>query len=140
MLSTTFLAFGHENITGEHKTTLELTSEDFLTPKGSCIVGIKSTLTLNALSLEIKQLACLETTQIVLIMKIDEIEETVTGHGGPGLTYSDSISMVARTSSFQCARTLMINADKATSDLSRDFIEAVKNRDAVLTCELRYIT
>ena len=33
---------GHPNIRAEHPTTLEVTKDDFLTPRGDCIVGIAS--------------------------------------------------------------------------------------------------
>jgi hypothetical protein len=135
-----FQAFGHENIIGEHRTTVELTSEDFLTQRGTCIIGVRSTLTLSELSPQIKQLVKLETTKIVLTMSVDDVVETVTGSGGPGLTYSDTTSMVARTSSYQCGRTLMIKADKAASDLIREFINRLKNRETTIECELQFIT
>ena len=73
-------------------------------------------------------------------MKVDDVAETVTGSGGPGLTYSDTTSMVARTSSYQCARTVMINSDKAASDLNREFIDRLKNRETTIDCELQFIT
>lgn len=135
-----FQAFGHENIIAEHNTTLELTSEDFLTRRGTCIVGICSTLTLSELSAEIKQLVKLDTTKIILTMSTADVVETVTGKGGSGLTYSDTVSMVARTSSYQCGRTLMIDSDKAASDLSREFVNKLKSKDTVLDCELQFIT
>ena len=131
-----FRAFGHENVIGEHKTTVELTSEGFLTQKGTCIVGVSADLTLNELDSEIREMAQLETTKIVLRMTVEGLVEEVTGTGGPGLTYSDPTSMVARTSSYQCNRTLMVNADKAASDLSRDFIEKLKEENVVIDCEL----
>ncbi len=135
-----FQAFGHENIIGKHKTTVEVTSDDTLTQRGTCIVGIRSTLTLSELSPEIKELVRFNKTKITLIMKVDDVVESVSGKGGPGLTYSDTTSMVARTSSYQCGRTLMINSDKAASDLSREFVNKLKNRHVTIDCELRFIT
>lgn len=140
MLRVQFQAFGHENIIGEHRTTVELTREGFLTPRGTCIVGIRSGLALSDLSPEIKQVARLETTRIVLIMSVNDILEKVSGMGASGLTYSDTTSVVARTSSYQCGRTLMINSDKAASDLNRKFISLLREREAVLNCELQFIT
>ena len=35
-------AHGHEHVTGEHTSTLELTSDDYLTPAGDCILGIEA--------------------------------------------------------------------------------------------------
>jgi len=139
MYCVNFRAFGHENVVGEHKTTAEITSENFLTRQGTCIIGIQATQTLADLDSAIKELALLETTKIVLVMEVNDIVERVTGTGGAGLTYSDSVSMVARTSSYQCGRTLMIHADKAASDLSRDFVNNLKDNKAVITCELHFI-
>ena len=135
-----FNAYGHQNVIGEHKSTVELTSEDFLTYHGTCIVGVRTDLTLNELDSGIKQLAALESTEIKLRMTIDELTEEVTGSGGSGLTFSDTTSMVARTSSYECGRTLMIGADKAALDLSRDFIEKLKDSTVVIDCELIFTT
>ncbi|MFX1606591.1 MAG: DUF371 domain-containing protein, partial [Promethearchaeota archaeon] len=106
-----FRAFGHENVTGEHETTVEITSEDHLTRKGTCIIGILSDITLDQLDSKIKSMASMPSTKIVLMMTVDGLVEEVTGTGSPGLTYTDPISMVARKSAFECGRTLMVNAD-----------------------------
>jgi hypothetical protein len=134
-----FKAFGHENVIGEHKSTVEITTENFLTRQGTCIVGVRATRKLSELSPEIRELATLETTKIVLLMEVDGIKEQVAGTGGNALTYTDSTSMVARTSSFQCGRTLMINADKAASDLSREFVGKLTRDGIEMNCELQFI-
>ena len=135
-----FKAYGHENVIGEHKTTIELTSENHLTRQGTCIVGVCSDITLKELYSNIKKLALLSTTKIVLRMSIDGLREEITGTGSPGLTYTDPTSMVARTSSFESGRTLMVNADKAASDLSREFVDRVRVKGVVIECELIYVT
>jgi hypothetical protein len=135
-----FKAYGHENVVGEHMTTVELTAEDYLTKQGTCIVGVSSDTTLNQLDFEIKKLASISSTKIILRMSINGMTEEVTGTGSPRLTYTDSTSMVARTSTFECGRTLMVNADKAASDLSRDFVDRLKASSVVIECELVYIT
>ena len=140
MLRVQFNAYGHENVIGEHKTTVELTSEDFLTKPGTCIVGVCSEMSLNQFDSKIKRVASLSNTIITLRMSVNELTEEVTGTGSPGLTYIDSTSMVARTSIFECGRTVMVNANKAASDLSREFIESLKVNGVVIECELVYIT
>ncbi len=134
-----FQAYGHENVIGEHKTTVELTSEDYLTKQGTCILGVRSSITLNQLDTVVKELASLSSTRIVLRLSVDGLTEEVIGSGSPGLTYTDSTSMVARTSTFECGRTLMVNADKAASDLKRDFVDRLKESGVVIECELLYI-
>ena len=135
-----FNAYGHENIVGEHKTTIELTSEDHLTRRGTCIVGVSADIALDQLDQRIKRLASSPGTCITLRMLVNGLKEKVTGTGSPGLTYTDSTSMVARTSTYTCGRTLMVNADKAASDLSRDFIDRLKVGGVLIKCELTYVT
>lgn len=134
-----FKAYGHENVIGEHKTTVEITTEDYLTKQGTCIVGVQANQKLSDLAPKIRELVTLETTKIVLVMEVEGIIEQVTGTGGQNLTYSDSVSMVARTSSYQCERTVMINADKAASDLSREFVRLLKRNEVEMNCELHFI-
>ena len=135
-----FKAYGHENVVGEHKTTVELTSEQHLTKQGTCIIGVCSDITLDNLDAEIKRLASSSSTKIVLKMSVDELSEEITGTGSPGLTYMDSTSIVARTSTFECGRTLMVNADKAASDLNRDFVNRLKGNGVTIECELTFVT
>lgn len=134
-----FKAYGHENVIGKHKTTVEITTEEYLTKQGTCIVGVQATQKLSDLASGIRRLVTLETTKIVLVMEVEGIVEQITGTGGRNLTFSDSVSMVARTSSFQCGRTLMINADKAASDLSREFVRLLEKNEVEINCELHFI-
>ncbi len=140
MRTVSFRAYGHENVAGTHKTTLELTSETFLTPTGTCIVGVKSDLTLNRLDEDIKSLARSENTEIRLTLLVNGLREEIVGWGSQGLTYTDETSIVIRTSSFECPRTLMINADKAAADISRDLIEELQNPKISLDCRLTFVT
>ncbi|MFW9846194.1 MAG: DUF371 domain-containing protein [Candidatus Thorarchaeota archaeon] len=135
-----FQAFGHENVAGNHRTTLELTSEDFLTREGTCIIGVRSNQTLSQLAPEIKMLAASRETRIILRLRAKNLVEEIAGRGDPGLTYSDSVSMVARTSTYVCGRTLMVKADKAALDLGRTFVEVLQSPETVIECELIYIT
>ena len=139
MRRVTFFANGHQNIIGEHRTTVEITTESFLTKRGTCIVGVQANLSLRRLGEEFKTLASSIDTQIILRMRVEDFVEEISGTGSPGLTYSDDVSIVARTSSFECERTVMVNADKAASDLNRQFVEKLKNADIVIECELDFI-
>ncbi|MHA1930089.1 MAG: DUF371 domain-containing protein [Candidatus Thorarchaeota archaeon] len=134
-----FVAFGHENVIGKHKTTVEITSENTLTLQGTCIIGVKMGLTLSNLSDDIKNMAQSERTRIHLKMKANDESEEVIGYGSPRLTYESSISMVARTSPYECGRTLMVKANKAASDLSRQFIAELSEPDTQIDCELTFV-
>ncbi len=133
-----FHAYGHPNVIGEHKTTLEITTEKELTSQGMCIIGVRTTQTLRDLDDEIKTLAKSTRSQIQLTMSVDDLVERIIGRGSPGLTYSNSISMVARTSSFECGRTVMVGADRVASDLDRKFVQKLRIPDIVIKCQLSY--
>jgi hypothetical protein len=96
-------------------------------------------LTLQSLSDEIKALARSDNTKIILRLIVGDISEEIVGHGSPGLTYENNVSMVARTSTFECGRTLMIEADKAASDVNRELITMLQNPETVIDCELLFI-
>ncbi len=140
MHSVRFIAYGHPNIVGIHRTTFEITREAVLTKRGTCIIGVRATLSLADMSEDIKRLARSPDTIIVMRLKIGDIVDTIVGRGSEGLTYSSLTSMVARTSRFECGRTLMIEADKAASDINRQIIATLKNERTTLECSIDYIT
>ncbi len=140
MRSVRFRAAGHSEIVGRHDTTLEITTERNVTRRGTCIVGVCANQTLRNLDDEIKAMARNRNTKIVLRMAVDDMAEEVVGRGSIGLTYTDTTSMVARTGSFECGRTVLIQANKAASGLDRGFVDRLKQPDAVLDCELIYIS
>ncbi|MCD6485057.1 MAG: DUF371 domain-containing protein [Candidatus Odinarchaeota archaeon] len=123
----TFYARGHENIKATHKTTLEITKEDYLTPRGDCIVGVSADIGLNELPQEIKDKLRKDNSIVRLILEVDNQREIITGRGSPKLTLAHDTDMVCRKSDFTCPRTLMIHADKSASDLNREFIGKIKN-------------
>jgi hypothetical protein len=127
-------------VRADHQTTIEITSEDFLTETGTCIVGINSDTTLRAMSNEIKNLARRIDTVIVLKLSVNEHHEEIRGCGDSGLTYADGVSMVARKSDYVCDRTLMVKADKSASELDRQFIDQLKDDKAIIECELILFT
>ncbi|MBD3158687.1 MAG: DUF371 domain-containing protein [Candidatus Lokiarchaeota archaeon] len=138
MLRVSFVAHGHKNIVGKHNSTLELTTENQLTRRGTCIVGVDAELALSDLSSDIKSAVKSSETVIELRMTVEGHTETVIGHGAQGLTYDDSTSMVARTSNYQCDRTLMVSANKAASNLNRAFITKLQNPNSLLRCVLTF--
>lgn len=138
MRNVCFRAAGHENILGKHRTTLEITTESNLTKRGTCVVGVRASQTLRDLDDEIRALAQKSHTRISLKMIVGDQTEEVHGHGHPGLTYTDETSMVVRRSSYHCGRTVFVEADKAASDLDRQFIRRLRDPRAVVECELLF--
>jgi len=46
---------GHENVKATHRSTLEITTEDFLTPRGDCIICVSADKSLRDLSDDFKE-------------------------------------------------------------------------------------
>jgi len=124
-----FYAYGHELIKATHKSTFEITKENYLTKRGDCIIAINSSMSCDDLPYRVKRLLKTDDSRAVLIIEVDGLREYVFGYGSSKLILSSSKSMVVRKSTFIDDRTLMINANKAAGDISRRLINRVKNRD-----------
>lgn len=121
-----FIARGHENVTSLHKSTFEITTDESLTLKGDCIIGVKSDITLNDLPEELKNQIKTDDKKIELLLETDNFCDKIVGYGSSELTLNHPSDMVCRKSNFTCSRTLMINADKAAKDLDKNLINELK--------------
>jgi hypothetical protein len=118
-------ARGHENVSARHASTLELTSDDYLTPAGDCILGVEADRTPVDFATEFVD-ACRDAdVAISLTLDAGDHTEVVTGRGHPDLEFDSERSLVCRTSDHIDDRTVMVGADKAAADLDRAFAEAL---------------
>ena len=124
---TSFYCYGHKNVLCKHLSTLEFTTDDFLTLKGDCILGIRSTMSLISLPEKLKKIIRTDTTKIIVKIEVDNLIEEVVGYGSSKLELSDKHAIVIRKSSYTCSRTLMIGANKAAIDISRNIVHKMKN-------------
>ena len=120
-------AWGHPNITGSHRTTLEVTKTPQLSSAGDCVIAVAASKGAQALSFAFKRLAQDTYTRITVLLEVGELRDRVVGWGHPALRFTHPEDLVVRTSSYTCSRTLMIRADKAARDLSRDLIRCLQN-------------
>ncbi|MBU7042165.1 MAG: DUF371 domain-containing protein [Theionarchaea archaeon] len=116
-------AYGHKHILGTHATTLEITREKHLTPRGDCIIGVKSSHGLADLR---EELLPLRGCSVQVHLSVEGIEDTITGFIHPDLGFRDETTIILRKSSYICPRTLLIDADKAARDINRQLIEKMK--------------
>ena len=127
-----FEAKGHENVKSLHKTTFEVTTDNYLTPQGDCIIGVNSNTTLNDIPEQIKEKIKTDNTKIMITLETTNATDTITGEGSSELTLTHPSDMVIRKSTFTCDRTLMIKADKAAKDLKTELINDLKNSDKLI--------
>jgi len=132
----TVRAHGHEHVAGEHQSTLELTTDDYLTPAGDCILGIEADRAPADFDDDFVEACRNADATVTLVLEADGHRETVTGSGHPELTFENDRSMVARTSTYVDDRTILVDADTAAADVDRDLVAALAD-GADLTATLR---
>ncbi|GAB7095003.1 DUF371 domain-containing protein [Halolamina litorea] len=122
-------ARGHEHVSGEHASTVELTSDDWLTPAGDCIVGIEADTTPAEFDDEFVAACQSESATITAEFAVETddgtLTDTLTARGDPELTFEGDRSLVGRTSEYVDDRTVFVGADGAAADLDRDLIDAL---------------
>lgn len=125
-----FHAYGHPNILGTHKTTLEFTKDKEVSLKGDCIVGADADFDLDKLNAFIKNS---ENKSITITIqpapndeKYEKINETIAAELNPN--FGSDKEFVIRKTDFASERTFGTKADKAASDLNRDLIGFLKEK------------
>lgn len=94
---------------------------------GDCVIAVAASKGAHELSSAFKRIAQTAQTQIMVLIEVGELLECVIGSGHPALTFTHPEDLVVRTSNYTCPRTLMIRANKASRDLSRDLIRRLQN-------------
>ena len=127
---------GHVYVTAEHASTFEVTTDDWLTPAGDCILGIEADHAPADFDPAFVE-ACRDSkATITATLEAGGHQVIVTGRGDPELTFESERSCVGRTSTYVDDRTIMLDADHAAGDLDRDFVAALAD-GAELTVTLR---
>lgn len=121
-------AKGHENIHCNHKTTIEITKDNFLTPKGDCILGIKASKACNDLNRSFIEYL-LEGNKVQVIIKYKELNDFFFGFGNKNLLLQSKDDIVFRKSNFICDRTVLINCTKSSSELSRELVKKIRETE-----------
>ena len=114
---------GHVNVSATHRSTIEITRDDHLTPLGDCIVGVKADKALIDFSEEFKRIARADDSVIIAVLITRNNVDVVIGRGSKDLVLNDDRRIIIRKSSYIDDATIMINANKAAIDLSRSLID-----------------
>jgi hypothetical protein len=132
----TITAHGHEHVQATHESTVEFTSDDWLTPAGDCILGIEADQVPADFDPAFVDAAQSADAEITVTIEAGDHSQTIAGRGHPELTFDDDRSMVARTSTYTDDRTVMIDADAAAADIDRGLVAALAD-GATATVEFR---
>jgi len=117
---------GHQNVTALHPTTLEITTEDRLTSRGDCIVGIAAGTGLLDLSPGFRALLARDDARLVTLLSCGGMEVRVQSCGSSSMTLDHPSDLVWRKSSYVCGRTVGIRSDTAACDLPRKMVDRLR--------------
>ena len=124
---------GHEHVRATHTSTLEVTTDDWLTPAGDCILGIEADRSPADFSPEFIS-ACQDAeATITALLQTANHDAAVVGRGHPDLTFKSERGAVLRTSTYVDERTVMVEADAAAADIDRELIETLTDGEALTT-------
>ncbi|WP_266075909.1 DUF371 domain-containing protein [Haladaptatus caseinilyticus] len=124
-------ARGHENVTAEHASTFEVTTDDFLTPAGDCILAIEADRAPADFDPEFVDACRNADATIAVTIEADGHEETVIGRGHPDLELDSNRSMVGRTSDYVDERTFVVDCEFAAEGFDRGLVSALAEGSAV---------
>ena len=130
-----FSAYGHPNILGTHKTTIEFTKDTEVTLKGDCIIGVNA-------NFDAKKLRKLAKgfNSILITLKVDSVDsitENITAIINPG--FDDNNELVIRKTDFISSRTLGIKANKSSYELNRQLIDHLRQKETIINVEIGFL-
>jgi hypothetical protein len=129
-------ARGHENVRAEHASTFEVTTDDWLTPAGDCILAVEADRAPADFDPAFVEACRSHDARVTCEIGVDGGAHvgTVTGRGHPDLTFESDRSAVARTSDYVDDRTVMVDADHAAAGFDRGLVAALRDGgDLVVT-------
>ncbi|QLH77905.1 DUF371 domain-containing protein [Halosimplex rubrum] len=130
-------ARGHENVSAEHVSTLEFTSDDFLTPAGDCILAIEADRVPADFDDAFVDACRAHGATITATIEAAGHTHEVTGRGHPDFSFENERSHVIRTSDYVDDRTVIVGASGAAADVDRELVAALADgADATLTLEV----
>ena len=110
-------AWGHKNISATHYNTLEITKDEGLTTRGTCIVGVRANLAIRDIPEWAKEKLRRSGSRIRFEIIVGD--QIISGmfEGHPKLILSHPRDIVIRKSNFICPRTIGIKSSLAAKDI-----------------------
>jgi hypothetical protein len=117
---------GHRNVRAEHPTTLEVTKDEFLTPRGDCIVGVASNKGASEIDNCVKEVLRGGGRLLAVLVVENGLFDYIAAEGSDSMTFSDDRRIIIRRSTYVDGSTVGIKASKAAKDIRRDIVESLK--------------
>lgn len=119
--------YGHENVRSLHPKSIEITTDEHLTVKGDCIVGVRASCGCLGIPDEMKLLLQNPQSEVTCTILVDQHSFRITGKGSEKLSLTNPHDIVIRKSNFTCPRTLSVSCDVAADSIPPQIISALQN-------------
>ncbi len=125
------LAYGHENISARHRTTMQVTKDKEITRRADCIIGVRANKSAADLSQDLrKHLLEGGEVEVELVTFAGSFKFKAMGHRGLELT--NQVDAVIRKSTYVDDRTILVKAEASARDIPRHIIKSLKRRETIL--------
>jgi len=127
---------GHPMVRSSHRTTIEVTTEDHLTPSGDCIIGVAASKGCAQLDPRTKEALRRSGSSVRMTISVGGRSFVVKAEGDPRLELTNPHDIVIRRSDFASDRTLAVHADSASKDIPREIVRLLRNPDTIGRLEI----
>jgi hypothetical protein len=127
---------GHPMVRASHPTTIEVTTDDYLTEEGDCIIGVSATHGCMQLSERLKQALRTDNAKVTFKIVVGEATFELTASGDSRLILTHPHEIVIRKSDFINERTIAIRADGAARGIPRALVRQLKDPRTVGRLEI----
>jgi hypothetical protein len=117
---------GHPNVRAEHSTTLEVTRDEFLTPRGDCIVGVAGSKGASEIDNCVKEVLRSGGRLVAVVLVEGGPFDYLVAEGSNLMTFTEGRKVIIRRSTYVDGSTIGIRATKAARDIRRDVVEALR--------------
>ena len=118
---------GHENVRSFHPKSIEITTEEHLTVKGDCIVGVRASCGCLGIPDEMKKLLQKPESEVTCTILVGDHSFTIVGRGSEKLSLTNPHDIVVRKSKFTCPRTLSVSCNVACNSIPPQMIKVLQN-------------
>jgi hypothetical protein len=110
-----------------HRTTIEITTEDTLTERGDCIIGVGAGKGCAQLGEAVKSAIVQASSLVLLRVVVGDDSFLVRARGDPRLSLTDPHDIVVRKSYYASGRTIAVGSDSAAVDIPRRMVAMLRN-------------
>ena len=118
---------GHPMVRSTHPTTIEVTTEGYLTENGDCIIGVGASKGCAGLDQRVKDRLRNEGSKVTLKVVVEDERFELRARGDPRLELSHPHDIVIRKSDFVSDRTLALGADASARQIPRNIVALLRD-------------